>query len=109
MILSSFLKFISPFPFLTLSFGLMFGCAAAGAAPPDDVVGNFALLDHRGKFHNLEYYSDQKAIVIVVQGNACPIVRKSVSYLNDLKKQFESQGVVFFMLNANSNVLSDGS
>lgn len=101
MRLSSFLKFMSSFPFLTLSFGLMFGCAAAGAAPPDDVVGNFALLDHRGKFHNLEYYSDQKAIVIVVQGNACPIVRKSVSYLNDLKKQFESQGVVFFMLNAN--------
>jgi thiol-disulfide isomerase/thioredoxin len=75
---------------------------AWGDTPHDEVVKNFSLLDNRGKFHTLDYYRDQKAIVIVVQGNGCPIVRKSISYLNELKKQFAGQDVIFLMLNSNS-------
>lgn len=65
------------------------------------IIGNFALLDHKGKFQELYYYSDQKAVVLISQGNGCPIIRKSFSYIEDLKKQFSHRGVVFFFINAN--------
>jgi len=65
------------------------------------LVENFALFDHEGKFHELFYYSDKKAVVLIMQGNGCPIVRKNVSYLNELKDQYESRAVTFLMINAN--------
>ncbi|MCC6758569.1 MAG: redoxin domain-containing protein [Candidatus Omnitrophica bacterium] len=83
-----------------LSF-VFFAPVAWAAAPVGETVNNFSLLDHHGKFHTLDYYRDQKAVVIVVGGNGCPIVRKSIPYLNDLKKQFEGQSISFLMLNSN--------
>ncbi|MCZ6504081.1 MAG: redoxin domain-containing protein [Gammaproteobacteria bacterium] len=62
-------------------------------------VGDFALLDQQGKFHQLSWYGDQKAIVIFIQGNGCPIVRNGVPTLKEIRDEFESQGVTFFMLN----------
>ena len=64
-------------------------------------VDNFALYDHEGRFQELYYYSDKKAVVLISQGNSCPIVRKSIPYLNELKKKFKNQGVIFLMINAN--------
>ncbi len=64
-------------------------------------VENFSLLDHEGNFQELYYYSDKKAIVLIAQGNGCPIVRQSLPYLRTLRDQFESQGVVFLMINSN--------
>ena len=61
--------------------------------------GDFALLDHQGKSHQLSWYGDQKAIVIFIQGNASPIVRNSVPPLKEIRGEFESRGVAFFMLN----------
>ena len=70
-------------------------CTAAGSAR----VGDFALLDHQGKHHQLSWYGDQKAIVIVIQGNGDTAVRAAAPTLNKLQEQFESQAVAFFMLN----------
>ncbi len=64
-------------------------------------VDNFSLVDHAGKFHELYYYSDKKAIVIISQGNGCPIIRQSLPYIKQLSDQYEPLGVVFFMINAN--------
>ncbi|MCH2173735.1 redoxin family protein [Myxococcota bacterium] len=57
------------------------------------------MLDQHGKFHQLSWYGDQKAVVIFVQGNGCPIVRNGVHALKALRDEYESRGVVFFMLN----------
>lgn len=62
-------------------------------------IGDFALLDQTGKHHKLSWYGDQKAIVIFVQGNGCPIVRNSVPQLSAIRDQYADQGVQFFMLN----------
>ena len=62
-------------------------------------IGDFALLDQTGKHHKLSWYGDQKAIVIFVQGNGCPIVRNSVPQLRAIRDQYADQGVQFFMLN----------
>jgi|GEM_PF-553163 len=64
-------------------------------------VGNFALLDHTGTFHELRRYADSSAIVIISQGNDCPIIQKYSAVINDLKKKFVPKNVTFFLLNAN--------
>jgi hypothetical protein len=74
--------------------------AAAAAAEPAPRVENFALLDHTGRFHELHYYADARAIVLFVQGNGCPIARGAVPVLNALRAELEPRGVVFLALNA---------
>lgn len=62
-------------------------------------VSDFALTDYQGKFHQFSYYDDSKAMVLFVQGNGCPIVRNSISELNELRRKFSSDGIKFFMIN----------
>ena len=69
-----------------------------GAAQPTS-IGDFALLDHQGKFHQLSWYDDQKAVVIYIQGNGCPIARNGALTLKAIRDDFAGQGVEFFMLN----------
>lgn len=67
-------------------------------------IGNFGLIDQNGKFHELDYYLKQdgvKGVVIFIQGNGCPLVRKRVPELNRLSAEYHRQGVLFCMLNAN--------
>lgn len=77
---------------------LVSACAGATAAAGDR-IGDFALLDHRGKFHQLSWYGDQKAVVLFIQGNGCPIVRNGAPTLRALRDEYEDRGVAFFMLN----------
>ncbi len=64
-------------------------------------ASNFELLDHEGKAHELYYYSDMKAVVLIWQGNGCPIFRQSILEINRLQKKFEKLGIVFLLINAN--------
>jgi len=63
-------------------------------------VENFRLLDQDRKSHELYYYKDQKAIVLMVQGNACPIGRNLISDYKAVRDEYADQGVVFAMINA---------
>jgi len=62
---------------------------------------NFVLIDHLGKAHELYYHLDDKAIVIVSQGNGCQIVRSNLEDLNAIQQDYADQGVRILMLNAN--------
>ncbi len=73
--------------------------ASHAAAADANKIGDFALLDQHGKFHQLSWYDDQKAVVIFIQGNGCPIVRNGAPTLKALRDEYESKGVAFFMLN----------
>ena len=64
-------------------------------------VGNFALLDQTGEFHELHYYSDFKAVVLFSHGLGCQIVRNQVPALAQLQSDFEARGVKFLGINAN--------
>jgi hypothetical protein len=69
-----------------------------------DLVNDFALLDHQGAFRQLYYYAKDpgtRAIVLFVQGNGCPLVRKRVPELKRLRDAYAGKGVVFWMINAN--------
>ena len=62
---------------------------------------NFVLIDHLGKAHELYYHRDDKAIVIVAQGNGCQIVRSNLEDLRAIRDDYSGQSVEILMLNAN--------
>jgi len=65
-------------------------------------VDNFVLIDHQGKAHELYYHRAAKAVVIMVHGNGCQIVRSNLAEYQALRESYAAQGVEFFMLNANN-------
>lgn len=67
----------------------------------DGKAANFRLLDHKGVSHELYYHSDKKAIVLIWQGNGCPIVRQYYSRIMELKNEYEQKDMAFFLINAN--------
>lgn len=75
-----------------------------GPAQGADRIENFALIDHEGKSHEADDYlklPGVKGLVIFIQGNGCPLVRKRVPELNRLSGIYQRRGVLFCMLNAN--------
>ena len=64
-------------------------------------IDNFVLLDQHGDAHNLYYHKDKSAIVVMIQGNGCPIVRNALTDYKALRDQYAGQGVHFLMLNSN--------
>ena len=64
-------------------------------------VDNFVLLDQHGKNHNLYDHKNKAAVVIMIQGNGCPIVRNAVTDYRALRDQYQGRDVHFMMLNAN--------
>jgi peroxiredoxin len=64
-------------------------------------VQNFELLDQYGQPHTLYEHKNKAAIVIMIQGNGCPIVRNAVTDYRALRDQYQIGNVHFMMLNAN--------
>jgi peroxiredoxin len=83
--------------------GLMFALAAARALAlaPGQVVEDFQLIDQNGTTHELYRLADRKAVVLMVQGNGCPIVRQAIPALREVRDQYRAQGVEFLLLNSN--------
>jgi peroxiredoxin/mono/diheme cytochrome c family protein len=74
---------------------------SAMALKPGDRVDNFMLLDHNGEAHELHYLSDKAAVVLMVQGNGCPIVRNQLPRLAEIRDRFAEEGVAFLLINSN--------
>lgn len=64
-------------------------------------VENFRLNDSLGNSHELFYYSDQEALVFLVQGNGCPFARNASIRFHELERLYSKNKVKFFMLNSN--------
>lgn len=69
----------------------------------EQYIDNFVLLDHQGRAHELFYHYDAPAIVLMVQGNGCPIVRNLATDIKQVRDEFEEKGFKFLMINANPN------
>jgi hypothetical protein len=74
--------------------------ATAGATAPIDHVDNFALLDQAGKYHDLYYLSDAKAVVLMTHDDACKAVDAALPALEQAKASYGSRGVEFLMINS---------
>ncbi len=73
----------------------------AWALQPGERVDNFQLLDHRGQSHELYYHNHVRALVLMVQGNGCPIVRNQLPRFAEIRAQYAAEGVQFLLINAN--------
>jgi peroxiredoxin len=84
---------------LVLSFVL--GTGPALALSPGERVDNFRLLDQNGESHELYYLSDAKAVVLMVYGNGCPIVRQALPMLKEVRDHYRAQGVEVLLIDSN--------
>ena len=62
-------------------------------------VGDFALIDYAGVFHQMSWYNDQNAIVLFSLGVNAELPSESLAMLEALQSNYESQGVVLFGIN----------
>ena len=72
--------------------------AATVAAMP---VGNFSLTDQSGAKHELFDGGDARVLVLMVQGNGCPVVRNALIDLAAVRERFRGEPVRFLMINSN--------
>lgn len=63
-------------------------------------VDDFTLLDQHGHAHQLRRPHGARAVVLMIAGNGCPIVRQNAAKLKTLRDQFPK--VRFWMLNPNA-------
>jgi hypothetical protein len=60
---------------------------------------NFRLVDQNSKSHELYYFKNAKAVVIISQANGVKHVRDAAPAIKELENKYAGQGVVFLMLN----------
>jgi peroxiredoxin len=84
---------------LAVSATLLVGLAQA--TMPGEVVADFKLVDHTGKTRSLYERNSTKPIVLMIQGNYCPIVRHAMPALREVSDRYTTQGVRFLLLNSN--------
>ncbi len=64
-----------------------------------DRIGDFSLLDQNGYFHQMSWYDDNKAIVLLVQATGDTAVQNVLTDFDALNSRFDTQGIEFFMIN----------
>ena len=82
---------------------LFSGTTQSSSQPADRLaIKNFRLLDQNGVSRELHRQKHLKALVLFVTGNGCPIARQTLPALKELRAEFASQGVEFWLLNSNA-------
>lgn len=62
-------------------------------------ISDFTLQDINGKTHQLSQYADKKGVVLLIQGNGCPIVRHAMSTFRLIRDKYEKKGFAFLLIN----------
>ncbi|MFM1768189.1 MAG: hypothetical protein RJA22_718, partial [Verrucomicrobiota bacterium] len=83
--------------------------------PPSEPSTDFRLIDHQGNSRSLHYFHDDpavRAVVVCFTGNGCPKIREMIPAIKALTNRFTSQGVLFWLVDANaadnrSNILAE--
>ena len=85
-----------------MAWAVSFAAGAALAGGVAQAVPNFRLLDHQGHSFELHRLKERKAVVLMVTGTGCPIVRHSLPALKDLRSSFGTNGVEFALFDPNT-------
>jgi len=92
---------INKYLLLFLVFILLISCKETPKPVSDSRINDYALYDAKDDFHRFSYYNNNKAIVLFVQGNGCPIVRNAISDYQAIVEEYQEKGFKFFMINSN--------
>ena len=63
-----------------------------------DRIGDFALLDSEGEFHQLSRYRHQKALVLMAYDSSCASIDSALSEFQALQSAFAEQQVSFLLI-----------
>src|ERR1700754_381350 len=81
------------------------GVAAVTALPTDSAIpekaSNFQLTDTGRIAHELYYFKDATAIVLMSQTNGSTVSRDGAAELAKLQAAYKDKGVLFYMINSN--------
>lgn len=75
---------------------------SASAFSLPDRIGDFALLDTDGDFHQLSRMRDKEALVLMSFDNSCASIDAAVAQLQTLQASWTGQDVVFALINSSS-------
>jgi len=101
---------------LVLSLASSLAPAAVNSSPQPAVnqsesrpkqVGDFALLDHQGAFHQLSRYGYTKALAILSYDSACASDRDALASFDQLRKSFADKDVAFLVMNSSADQSRD--
>ena len=65
-----------------------------------DRIGDFALLDSDGAFHQLSRYRNREALVLMSFDNRCASIDTAIGQLKSLQRDWSDQGVVFGLIDS---------
>ena len=65
-----------------------------------DRVGDFALLDSDGAFHQLSRYRNREALVLMSFDNRCASIDTAIDQLKSLQRDWSDQGVAFGLIDS---------
>lgn len=63
-------------------------------------VGDFALLDTDGEFHQLSRYRNKEALILMAYDSSCAAIDSAVAAIESLRADWESQGFTFALINS---------
>jgi mono/diheme cytochrome c family protein len=84
---------------LSLCSTMLFATSAFALAPGER-VDNFRLLDAAGSSHELYYFADTKAFVLMAHNSSCQSMQQSVEALASMQASYADQGVEFMLINS---------
>ena len=65
-----------------------------------DRIGDFALLDSDGAFHQLSRYRNREALVLMSFDNRCASIDTAIGQLKSLQRDWSDQGVAFGLIDS---------
>lgn len=81
--------------------GLGAGLISMSTTAAPERVGDFALLDEQGVFHQLSRYQHRDAVVLLAYDDNCPAAKEAAASLADLRSQFDER-IEFLALDINA-------
>ena len=87
--------------------GAMLASQAMGAAPSR--VGDFALIDSAGEFHQLSRYGDKEALVLMAFDASCGSMQSQVDQFEALEAAWRDRDIAFGIINATPHATIDAA
>ncbi|MDO8270999.1 MAG: redoxin domain-containing protein [Gammaproteobacteria bacterium] len=81
--------------------GFVVGLTSMSSVAAPERVGDFALLDEQGVFHQLSRYQHREAVVLLAYDSNCPAARDAAATLANLQSQFDDR-IEFLALDINA-------
>lgn len=90
------------FKHIGIGFATAFTLLSGNVSALPDRVGDFALLDIHGEFHQLSRYKNKEALVLMSYDPSCASMDNAVAQLQALTKDWEDEGFAFALIESSS-------